>query len=121
MTAVRSCFTSRDSSPGTKLVRMRIGFRTPALRMAWRLYARAESDTSAHTGLLTSLRGLFCVRAMCLPNKLVYDIQSPQADGHIGCRVKDNSHPGLQASSHDARRTTLRFGSASPPLNYSIT
>src|SRR5712664_3847710 len=59
--------------------------------MAWRFCARAESETSAHTGRLTSLQGLFCVRAMDLPNKLVYDIQSPQAGGHTGCRVKDNS------------------------------
>src|SRR5437762_6647007 len=34
ITAVRSCSTSRDSSPGTKLVSTRIGFRTPAWRTA---------------------------------------------------------------------------------------
>jgi len=28
---------------------------------------------------------------MSIPNKLVYDIQSPQADGSMGCREKDNS------------------------------
>src|SRR2546422_11708361 len=59
--------------------------------MAWRFCAKAESETSAHTGRLTSLRGLFCVRAMDLPNELVYDIQSPQAGGHTGCRVKGNT------------------------------
>src|SRR6267142_3958036 len=59
--------------------------------MAWRFCARADSETSAHTGRLTSLRGLFCVRAMYLPNKLVYDIQPPPADGHKNCRVKDNT------------------------------
>src|SRR5882724_10803061 len=84
--------------------------------MAWRLYARAESDTSAHTGLLTSLRGLFCVRAMCLPNKLVYDIPSRQADGHTGCRVKDNTWQNCMRSATNWSAMPPAYGSLKIPL-----
>src|SRR5467141_1549648 len=147
ITAVRSCSTSRDSSPGTKLVSTRIGFRTPFwrtampssvqvtpkqsepafssafatsgppwpyplpftmerilrgdlrfscggftyLRIASRLYASAPSETSAHTGRRTSLRGLFCVPAMGLPNKIVYAIRAASARRQLRCRVNDNT------------------------------
>src|SRR5580692_8403824 len=59
-------------------------------RIDWKLCVSAPSETSAHTGRLTSLRGLFCVPAMCLPKKIVYAIQTASADSHIGCSVKDN-------------------------------
>src|SRR6266550_1827827 len=49
------------------------------LRIASRLYASASSETSAHTGRRTSLRGLFCVPAMGLPNKIVYAIRAASA------------------------------------------
>src|SRR6266571_6938192 len=49
------------------------------LRIASRLYASAPSETSAHTGRRTSLRGLFCVPAMGLPNKIVYAIRAASA------------------------------------------
>src|SRR6266699_6978164 len=49
------------------------------LRIASRLYASAPSETSAHTGRRTSLRGLFCVLAMGLPNKIVYAIRAASA------------------------------------------
>src|SRR2546430_6960430 len=39
------------------------------LRIASRLCASAPSETSAHTGRRTSLRGLFCMPAMGLPHK----------------------------------------------------
>src|SRR5229473_2130231 len=60
------------------------------LRIASRLDVSAPSETSAQTGRRTSLRGLFCVPAMCLPNKIVYDIPSPPADSQFACRVNDN-------------------------------
>src|SRR5216684_3406426 len=60
------------------------------LRIASRLDVSAPSEISAHTGRRTSLRGLFCVPAMCLPNKIVYDIPSPPADSQFACRVNDN-------------------------------
>src|SRR5437879_1342162 len=46
------------------------------LRIASRLSASAPSETSAHTGRRTPLRGLFRVPAMCLPKNLVYDIRA---------------------------------------------
>src|SRR5260370_16678324 len=48
-------------------------------RIASRLCVSAPSETSAHTGRRTSLRGLFCVPAMGLPDKLVYDIRAASA------------------------------------------
>src|SRR2546421_6909007 len=61
------------------------------LRIASRLYASAPSETSAHTGRRTSLRGLFCVPAMGLPNKIVYAFARPRpAANPTACRVKDN-------------------------------
>src|SRR6266567_6824922 len=78
-------------------------------RMAWRLYVKAERETSAQTGRLTSLWGLLCIDrfavmlpfdrfavmfpvvAMSSPKKIVYDIHDARAGGHIGCRLKDNT------------------------------
>src|SRR5437016_8312144 len=61
------------------------------LRIASRLCVNAASETSAHTGRRTSLRGLFCVPAMGLPNKIVYAIPTASARRHKGCRVNDNT------------------------------
>src|SRR6266403_5737360 len=61
------------------------------LRIASRLYASAPSETSAHTGRRTSLRGLFCVPAMGLPNKIVYAIRAASARRQLRCRVNDNT------------------------------
>src|SRR5271167_1234794 len=60
------------------------------LRIARKFSASAPRETSAQTGRLASLWGLFCVPAMTLPRKLVYAIQTPRADGHFGCRENDN-------------------------------
>src|SRR2546423_783508 len=61
------------------------------LRIASRLYIKAERETSAHTGRRTSLGGLFCVPAMGLPNKIVYAIQASSTRRQMGCRVNDNN------------------------------
>src|ERR1700674_2371884 len=61
------------------------------LRIASRLYVSAPSETSAHTGRRTSLRELFCVPAMDLPNKIVYAIRAASARRHMRCRVNDNT------------------------------
>src|SRR6266849_8659732 len=61
------------------------------LRIASRLYASAPSEISAHTGRRTSLRGLFCVPAMCLPNKIVYAISPCLSASQIACRLNDNT------------------------------
>src|SRR5580704_1504588 len=62
------------------------------LRIARKFSASAPSSTSAQTGRLTSLWGLFSVPAMTLPKNLVYAIQPPRADSHFGCRENDNPH-----------------------------
>src|ERR1700674_6003470 len=61
------------------------------LRIASRLYLSAPSETSAQTGRRTSLRGLFCLPAMCLPRNLVYDIPPRLSAIQIACRVNDNT------------------------------
>src|SRR5271170_5301441 len=60
------------------------------LRIDRKFSASAPRSTSAQTGRLASLWGLFCVRAMTLPKKLVYDIQPPGAESLFGCRENDN-------------------------------
>src|SRR5580693_992354 len=60
------------------------------LRIARKFSASALRSTSAHTGRLASLRGLFCLLDMALPKKLVYAIRRLRADSHFGCREKDN-------------------------------
>src|SRR6266853_4127136 len=66
------------------------------LRIASRLYIKAERETSAHTGRRTSWRGLFCVPAMGLPNKIVYAIRASSICRQMGCCVNDNNLPTLQ-------------------------
>src|SRR6267143_6639186 len=61
------------------------------LRIASRLYFNAPSETSAHTGRRTSLRGLFCVPAIFLPKNSVYDIPLRLSASQFPCRVNDNT------------------------------
>src|SRR5213078_1156583 len=76
------------------------------LRIAWRLYIKAERETSAHTGRRTSLGGLFCVPAMGLPIKIVYAIQASSTCRQVGCRVNDNNL-ATQRPFHPAAGTFL--------------
>jgi hypothetical protein len=62
-----------------------------------KLSVKAERETSAQTGLLTSLWGLFCARAMCLPKKIVYDIRAASAESRNGCRVNVNTYSDASA------------------------
>src|SRR6266481_6154689 len=61
------------------------------LRIASKLYFNAPSETSAHTGRRTSLRGLFCVPAIFLPKNSVYDIPVRLSASQFPCRVNDNT------------------------------
>src|SRR5208282_1766275 len=83
------------------------------LRIARKFSASAPRSTSAQTGRLASLRGLFCVRAMTLPKKLVYAIQPPRADSHFGCRENDNPLAvqlrGLRNRGDDLSKATPGF------------
>src|SRR5260370_15946711 len=63
------------------------------LRIASRLCVSAPSETSAHTGRRTSLRELFCVLAICLPNKIVYDIRAALARRHPHSPPPESQHP----------------------------
>src|SRR5579863_1329801 len=78
------------------------------LRIVRKFSASAPRSTSAQTGRLASLRGLFCVRAMALPKNLVYAILRRLADSHFGCRENDNT-PCMQVRDrerigHDCQR-----------------
>src|ERR1700682_291585 len=64
-------------------------------RIASRLWVSAPSETSAHTGRRTSLRGLFWVPAMGLPDKLFSAIRAPSAGRQPICLPRERQHPLL--------------------------
>src|SRR5277367_5578312 len=83
------------------------------LRIDRKFSASALRSTSAHTGRLASLWGLFSVRAMTLPKKLVYAIAPSLTDSHFGCRENDNPLAmqvrDLRMSGNDLSKATPTF------------